>query len=377
MLSKDEITRYNRHLLLPEIGIEGQQKLKQAKVLVIGAGGLGCPALNYLCAAGVGKIGIVDFDVVDVSNLQRQILYNINDIGKSKAETAAEKLRNQNPFVDVIVHTVKLSNQNALEIINEYDIAIDGTDNFSTRYLVNDACVILNKPLVYGSVYRLEGQVTVFNHTDKNGIKSPTYRCLFPKPPSPETAPNCSQIGVLGILPGIIGSLQACETIKLITGIGKILSGHLLLFNALNMTFDTLQIFRDEDAVKTAPHNCEEFLKFNYDFFCGSVSTSKTITATELKNWINEKQPLQLLDVREKDEQPEIEALNDIHIPLAAIKAHTGMIARDKKVIVFCQSGIRSKIAIGILENNFGFNNLYNLEGGVMEWMQLTEFQKT
>ncbi|MEZ5109839.1 MAG: molybdopterin-synthase adenylyltransferase MoeB [Bacteroidia bacterium] len=379
MLSKEEIARYNRHLLLPEIGMEGQQKLKQAKVLVIGAGGLGCPALSYLCAAGAGKIGIVDFDGVDESNLQRQILYSTADIGKSKAIVAAEKLQLQNPHITIIPYQLKLDNNNALAIISEYDFVIDGTDNFATRYLVNDACLLLNKPLVYGSVYRFEGQVTVFNYTDERGNKGPTYRCLFPKPPAPETAPNCSQIGVLGILPGIIGSIQACEAIKLITGVGELLSGKLLLFNALSMSFQTMEFLRDETVLRNSPQNKEAFLSFNYDYFCNNTSstTINTVTANELIKWMHEKQPLQLLDVREKDELPAIPALNDLHIPLGEIKEHADKIARDKKTIVFCRSGMRSKIAIGILANDFGFTNLYNLEGGAEEWMQQTELLKT
>ncbi|MDP1744961.1 MAG: HesA/MoeB/ThiF family protein, partial [Bacteroidota bacterium] len=220
MLNKEEIARYSRHLLLPEIGMAGQEKIKSAKILVIGAGGLGCPALQYLTAMGIGEIGIVDFDKVEESNLQRQILYSIEDIGKLKTEAAVSKLSKQNPFVKFNSYSVRLENKNAIELFSKYDLIIDGTDNFATRYLVNDACIILNKPLIYGSIYKFEGQVSVLNYTDSSGQSGPTYRCLFPTPPLSGSIPNCSEIGVLGVLPGIIGTLQATEAIKIISGIG-------------------------------------------------------------------------------------------------------------------------------------------------------------
>jgi molybdopterin/thiamine biosynthesis adenylyltransferase/rhodanese-related sulfurtransferase len=368
MLNKEEIARYSRHLLLPEIGIKGQEKLKNAKVLVIGAGGLGCPALLYLTAAGVGEIGIIDFDKVDASNLQRQIIYSVEDVGKLKTKVAAEKLRKQNPFVKLTTHELYLNNQNALDIIKNYDIVIDGTDNFSTRYLVNDASVILHKPLVYGSIYRFEGQVSVFNY--KGG---PTYRCIFPEPPSPESAPNCSTIGVLGVLPGIIGTMQANEAIKIITEIGEPLSGKLLLFDALKMDFTTIDIQYNKESIKNSPATTEEFLKMDYDHFCGvtkSMEEIKNITAKELASLLSEKANIQLLDVREPGELPEAPELLALQIPLGDILQQVNKISKEKKTIVFCRSGARSKHAIELLQKDLGFTNLYNLEGGIMKWIE-------
>lgn len=379
-LSKEETARYSRHLLLQEIGISGQEKLKQAKVLVIGAGGLGCPALLYLAGAGVGTIGIVDFDKVDESNLQRQILYGVSSLGKLKAEEAKKHLENLNPLINIVSYPVRLTNEIALSLFPDYDIIIDGTDNFATRYLVNDACVLFDKPLVYGSIYKFEGQVSVFNYSDAENTKGPTYRCLFPIPPSPESAPNCSEIGVLGVLPGIIGSLQANETIKIITGIGKILSGKLLLFDALNILFTSIGIKRNEDLIKSIPSSKEIFLKTDYDYFCSSkketfTSFIKEITVDELHQLIKNKSDIQLLDVREIGELPQINILKDIHIPLGEISNYPDKINRNKQVIIFCKSGARSAKAIQLLEENFGFENLYNLKGGVMEWVKFYEEQ--
>ena len=268
MLSQKEIQRYSRHLLLPEIGNKGQELLCSAKVLVIGAGGLGCPVLQYLTAAGVGVIGIVDFDRVEESNLQRQVLYWVDDIGKCKAETAVVKLSKQNPLVKFNSYNLYLNNENALDIIKDYDIVVDGTDNFATRYLINDVCVFLNKPFVYGSVDRFAGQVSVFNHTGKDGIKGPTYRCIFPVPPSSESALNCSESGVLGVLPGIIGTLQANEIIKIITGAGEILSGKLLLVDALGINFTTLEVKRTEEGISNVPQKAEAFSQMDYAYLC-------------------------------------------------------------------------------------------------------------
>ncbi len=376
MLSKEEISRYSRHLLLPEIGTEGQEKLKKAKVLVIGAGGLGCPVLLYLTAVGVGEIGIVDFDTVDESNLQRQILFAVEDVGKPKANVAADKLFKQNPFVKFTIHNLQLNNQNALDIIKNFDIIIDGTDNFATRYLINDACVLLNKPLVYGAIYRFEGQVSVFNFGNKNGINPPNYRCVFPEPPAPEFSPNCSEIGVLGVLPGIIGTLQANEAIKLITGIGEPLSGKLLVINALTMHFTTIDVHYDKGSYKNIPACTEEFLKMDYAYFCGSPNQSddiKSITAGELISLLDKKENLQILDVRELGELPEVTSLSDLQIPLSEIDAQVHKISKEKKVIVFCRGGTRSKQAITLLQKKSEFKNLYNLEGGVLKYLK--EFQ--
>lgn len=373
MLNKEEIARYSRHLLLSEIGTTGQEKIKSAKILVIGAGGLGCPALQYLTAMGVGVIGIIDFDKVEESNLQRQILYSIEDIRKLKTEAAVSKLSKQNPFVKFNSYPVRLDNQNAIEFFSQYDLIIDGTDNFATRYLVNDACVILNKPLIYGSIYKFEGQVSVLNYTDSSGQTGPTYRCLFPTPPLSGSIPNCSEIGVLGVLPGIIGTLQATEAIKIISGIGEPLSGKLLLFDALVMSFQVIGISRNNEWGNSAPKNIEEFLRMDYEYFCGnknSESSTKSISADELKLIIENNSEIQLLDVREPFEEPQISELMDLKIPLGDIHNQTHLISKKKKVIVFCKSGSRSKRAIEILEKDFGFTNLHNLEGGVISWSE-------
>ena len=369
MLSKEEIARYNRHLILPDFGVSCQEKLKRAKVLVIGAGGLGSPVLLYLTSAGVGEIGIIDFDVVDESNLQRQIVFSQNDVGKPKAEVAAAKLAQQNPHVKFNVYPMRLQNKNALEIISHYDVVVDGSDNFATRYLVNDACVLLNKPLVYGAVYKFEGQVSVFNYN----TAGPTYRCLFPIPPAAGSVANCSEIGVLGILPGIVGTLQATEAIKIITGIGEVLSGKILLIDALRMNFSFIELNRNENVWKEMiPATPAEFLKTDYDYFCGSkteVPEVKKITVAELLKINEDNNDLQFLDVREPGEVPQVDELKELRIPLANIQKRANEISRTKKVIVICKSGIRSRNAIEQLEKEFGFTNLYNLEGGVMEWI--------
>ncbi len=369
MFSKQEISRYSRQLLLPEIGIKGQEKLKQARVLVIGAGGLGCPVLLYLAAAGVGNIGIVDFDLVDESNLQRQIVFDVSDIGKQKTEIAKAKLQKQNPFVEIDIFNTKLSTENALDIFSAYDIIIDGTDNFATRYLVNDACYLLKKILISGSIFRFEGQVVVFDFRKEN---APTYRCLFPSPPAAHLAPSCSVAGVIGVLPGIIGTLMANETIKISTGIGEILTGKLLVMDVLNMHFQTLEFERNMEAVNAIPKTEIEFKKMDYEYFCGSKTkdiSSNEISVDELLNLISSNENIQLIDVREKNEQPEIAALKDLKIPLNEIENRVHEISKDKKVIVICQSGIRSKQAIEILQNKYGFENLFNLKGGLMEWI--------
>ncbi len=371
MLNKEEIARYSRHLLLPEIGMTGQEKIKSAKVLVIGAGGLGCPALQYLTAMGIGEIGIVDFDIVEESNLQRQILYSLEDIGKLKTEAAVSKLSKQNPFVKFNSYPVRLDNQNAIELFSGYDLIIDGTDNFATRYLVNDLCILLNKPLVYGSIYKFEGQVSVLNYTNSAGQSGPTYRCLFPTPPASGSTPNCSEIGVLGVLPGIIGTLQATEAIKIISEIGEPLSGRLLLFDALAMSFQVIEIARNNEWINAAPKNIEEFLKTDYEYFCGnknSKSSTKSISLNELKLILENNIEIQLLDVRDPFEEPQISELIALQIPLGDIHNQAHLISKEKKVIVFCKSGSRSKRAIQILEKDFGFTNLYNLEGGITTW---------
>lgn len=380
MLTEKEIVRYSRHLLLSEIGTEGQEKLKKARVLVVGAGGLGCPVLLYLTAAGVGTIGIVDDDSVDETNLQRQVLFNTEDVGHKKADVAKKKLQLQNPNVNLVSYLSCLTTANALEIFSDYDIIVDGTDNFSTRYMVNDACVLLGKTLVSGSIFKFQGQVSVFNFQNRNGELGPTYRCLFPSPPLPESTPSCSEVGVIGVLPGIIGTFMANEVIKISTHIGEILFGKILLFDALTMSFQTVEVKRNPEAIKSAPQNAEEFCKTDYDFFCGIKNTkyrAKEISAEELFALISSKEKIQLLDVRERNEQPEVSVLNDFKIPLGEIANHTEKISRDKKVIVICRSGTRSKKAVELLTEKFGIQNLFVLKGGVTEWVKIfSEKQK-
>lgn len=374
MLSEKEISRYSRHLLLPEIGTRGQEKLKKSRVLVIGAGGLGCPVLMYLASAGIGKIGIVDFDLVDETNLQRQILYNAGDIGKYKSETAKHKLSIQNPHIEIESIQNKLTVHNTMGLFSGYDIIIDGTDNFSTRYMVNDACALLGKPLVSGSIFKFEGQVSVFNLKNKDGKFGPTYRCLFPSPPLPETSPSCSEIGVLSVLPGIIGTLMANEVIKMITGLGEILSGKILIVDTLTLNFRTIDIERNVQEVKSAPQNAEEFKKNDYDFFCGletGMFKFNEISPKELLGLMARKEKIQLLDVRELNEQPEFYKLNSLRIPLNEIEKNAEKISLDKKIIVICQSGIRSKKAIQLLSEKLSFRNLYNLTGGITEWTKI------
>jgi len=373
MLTEQEISRYSRHLLLSEIGIAGQEKLKAAKVLVIGAGGLGCPVLMYLSAAGVGKIGIVDFDTVDETNLQRQVLYDATDVGRSKAEAAKQKLSKQNLLIEIKSIHNKLSTENALELFSEYDIIVDGTDSFSTRYLVNDACVLCGKTLVSGSIFKFQGQVSVFNFRNLKGDLGPTYRCLFPTPPSLGESPSCAEIGVLSVLPGIIGSLMANEVIKIITTIGEVLSGKVLLVDSLTMNFQTIQIDRNEKVVGSAPQNAEAFGKMDYDLFCGIKNDSgsfKEVTAQELVAILSAKENIQLLDVRELNELPEVSALDGLKIPLGKIEDHAVLLSRKKKIVVFCRSGVRSRKAIELLSGKLGFQNLYNLKGGVLEWIK-------
>ncbi|AQS93416.1 dinucleotide-utilizing protein [Polaribacter sp. BM10] len=347
-LSTEEYQQYNRHLILDKIGEQGQLKLKKAKVLVIGAGGLGCPVLQYLSAAGVGNIGIIDDDVVDQSNLQRQILYTIDDIGLSKAKVAAKRLSALNPFINFNVYQEKLTRQNAIALFKKYDIIIDGSDNFSTRYLANDAAVITNKPLVYGAIFKFEGQVSVFNYNN-----SATYRCLYPTPPKPDESPNCSEIGVLGVLPGIIGSFQANETIKIICGIGNVLSNKLLLYNTLTMQQVTL------NYQKNTKINIQE-LEENYDVFCGIEFDIEEITLTFLESNISD---YNLLDVREESERKQYH-IGGQHIPLSDLKSRLEEVNVDKSLVVYCKSGVRSTKAIRILKEYFPSLKLINLKGG-------------
>ncbi|PCH97706.1 MAG: molybdenum cofactor biosynthesis protein MoeB [Bacteroidetes bacterium] len=358
MLSKEEHSRYNRHIILPEVGLEGQEKLKLSKVLVVGAGGLGCPVLIYLAAAGVGTIGIVDFDSVDESNLHRQILFGTGDIGKPKAEAAKIKLQEQNPHVEVEVHNTRLTSKNAIEIIDKYDIIVDGSDNFPTRYLVNDACVILKKPFVFGSIFKFEAQISTFNYEG-----GPTYRCLYPDPPGAGEVPNCAEIGVIGVLPGIVGSIQANEAIKMIIGIGNPLSGKLLLYDSLSNSFNQLSISPVKENF-----NITELI--DYELFCGEVTGKtelKEMSVEELKAKLDNNEDIQIIDVREPFEY-DICNLGGELIPLGEITANIDRISTVKTVVVYCHHGMRSQKAIEQLLENSCRADLFNLNGGINEW---------
>ena len=343
--------RYSRQTILPEVGEQGQQKLKNASVLMIGAGGLGCPVLLYLAAAGVGRIGIVDVDKVDITNLHRQVLYTMEDEGKMKAEVAARKLIALNPEINIDVYPLWLSKENVLDIFSSYDIIVDGSDNFATRYLVNDACVMLNKPLVFGSIFKFEGQVSVFNY--KNG---PTYRCLFPEAPAAGEVPNCSEIGVIGVLPGIIGSLQANEVIKIILEKGDVLSGTLLMYDALSNVFQQLKVTRN-------PNSSVITTVGDYEEVC---LTTPDIDKKTFDQWKAKGVVFQLIDVREPNEY----ALKNIGgelIPLNTLQSHVDRIRMDIPVVIHCQMGGRSKKAADFLYSK-GYKNIFNLKNGLLEF---------
>jgi sulfur-carrier protein adenylyltransferase/sulfurtransferase len=361
----DHSLRYQRQMLLKELGEAGQQNLLNAKVLVIGAGGLGCPALQYLAAAGVGTIGIVDFDVVDISNLHRQVLYTVDDTGKYKAETAAKRLNAFNPEILFTAHKVKLKNENALQLISGYDLVIDGSDNFSTRYMVNDACVLLNKPLVYGAVFRCEGQVGVFNHCDeKTGIKT-DYRDLFPKPPEEGVSLSCNETGVLGVVTGIIGTLQATEAIKVITGMGNALNNQVISYNILSNSFYKFTISPSLEKKGLIPETESEFINFNYDWFCGIQSSDNEISCTEFDALIQQNN-ITILDVREREELPFVNEFRNIKIPLSEFEESINSIDLSEKIVVFCRSGSRGAKAVMLLKIKFPDCEIYNLSGGIL-----------
>lgn len=368
-LAKEELARYSRHIIIPEFGMEAQLKLKASRVLVIGCGGLGSPLLYYLAAAGVGTIGIVDFDIVDESNLQRQILFSTEDVGKSKAEVARRKLALLNPYIQLVAHPVQLSVSNAMTLLGDYDVIADGTDNFATRYLVNDACVLLGKPNVYASIFQFEGQVSVFNSLDEHGERGPNYRDLFAEPPPPGLVPSCAAGGVLGVLPGIIGSLQALEVIKLITGTGKPLSGRLFTFDALTFETRTFEVKRDRANPLSGEHPTQHAL-VNYDVFCNGAPAAndiREISVHELAAWRMQGEDFQLIDVREPHEF-NIVNLGAQLIPVQNILEHADQIDRLKKVVLHCKSGGRSAKAVSALQNQLGFTNLYNLKGGILAY---------
>lgn len=370
LFSKEELARYNRHIIIPGFGIEAQQKLKAAKVLVVGSGGLGSPVLLYLAAAGVGTIGIVDFDVVDDSNLQRQVLFGTDAIGQPKVEAARQRLQALNPHINFILYNTQLTSHNALDIIKEYDVVADGTDNFPTRYLVNDACVLLGKPNVYASIFQFDGQVSVFNHRYPNGDPGPNYRDLYPTPPPPGLVPSCAEGGVLGVLPGIIGSLQALEVIKVVTGVGEPLVGRFYIFDALTFESRTFTISRRDDNPLNGKNPAITKL-IDYEQFCGVKAVEqpiKEITPKELYALQVKGEVFQLIDVREPHEYDIVNIGAEL-IPLATVADNAGKINRDQKVIVHCKMGGRSAKAIRELEEKFGFNNLYNLKGGILAYI--------
>jgi molybdopterin/thiamine biosynthesis adenylyltransferase/rhodanese-related sulfurtransferase len=367
-LSKEEVQRYSRHLIMPEVGMEGQLKLKRARVLTIGTGGLGAPLGLYLAAAGVGHLGLVDFDVVDSSNLQRQVTFTTADVGKSKSEAAKARLSALNPAIEIVSYETRLTSDNALELFRDYDIIVDGTDNFPTRFLVNDACVLLGKPNVYGSIFRFEGQATVFGYPG-----GPCYRCLYPEPPPPGLVPSCAEGGVLGVLPGIVGSIQAMETIKLILGTGDPLVGRLLLFDALAMRFRELKLKRNPECPLCGDHRTITKL-IDYEEFCGirgeeapaMTDGIQEISVTELKARQDRGETLFVLDVREPHEY-QICNLNGKLIPLGELPRRVSELDSSVEMVVHCRSGKRSADAIRFLQTA-GFKKMWNLKGGILAW---------
>jgi sulfur-carrier protein adenylyltransferase/sulfurtransferase len=371
VLSQEELKRYSRHLVLKPFGLDNQLKLKQAKVLVAGCGGLGSPALLYLAAAGIGTIGVLDKDTVDISNLQRQVLYRMSDVGKSKASAAVENLRGLNPVLNYHTYNTRITRDNALDIVKDYDVIIDGTDNFPARYLLNDACVLLNKVLIYGSVLEFEGQLAVFNYPLNDKTWSANYRDLFPEPPAPESVPDCEQAGVLGVLPGLIGTMQATEAIKVITGIGEPLINKLLIFDSASM---------DQTVIKIPNRNARNTIKslIDYEDFCGisrdknkSLTVNqhdmKEVTVQDLQKMKESGADFQLIDVREPHEY-DICNLDGELIPMSEIPHNVDKISKEKQVVIHCRSGKRSGDMLLWLEKNHGFKNLYNLKGGILAW---------
>ena len=373
-LTNDEIKRYSRHLIMPEVGVDGQRRLKAGSVLCIGAGGLGSPAAMYLAAAGVGRIGVVDFDVVDFSNLQRQIIHGTPDVGRSKLASAKDRIEAINPHVDVVTYETALSSENALELFADYDVILDGTDNFPTRYLTNDACVLLGKPNAYGSIFRFEGQASVF--ATRNG---PCYRCLYPEPPPPGLVPSCAEGGVLGVLPGVIGVIQATEAIKLLTGIGEPLIGRFLIYDALRMRFRELKLKKDPDCPVCGTHPTVTKL-IDYEQFCGihpaapeapgvtAHNPATEITSTELKQRLDRGDQLTLVDVREPNEYQINRIPGTVLIPLGEVPRRYAELDKDAEIIVSCKMGGRSAKAADFLRS-VGFTRVLNHKGGILDWI--------
>ena len=370
-LTNEEVARYSRHLIMPEVGMEGQLKLKAASVVCIGAGGLGSPVALYLAAAGVGRIGIVDFDVVDYSNLHRQIIHGTPDVGRKKLDSAADRLKSINPEVKVVQYEVALSSDNALEILEGYDVVVDGTDNFPTRYLVNDACVLLGKPNVYGSIFRFEGQASVFATTD-----GPCYRCLYPEPPPPGLVPSCAEGGVLGILPGVIGTIQATEAVKLIIGVGEPLVNRFMIYDALRMRFRELKLRKDPECPVCGENPTIQQL-IDYDQFCGLTPTaiqgeaSEGVDATveELKARLDHQDDIFILDVREPQEYQICQIPGSKLIPLGDLPKRLSELEGHDEMVVHCKSGVRSAKAVRLLREA-GFKKAQNLSGGIMAWIE-------
>ena len=370
-LSVDEVRRYSRHLIIPEVGMTGQKRLKNARVLCVGAGGLGSPALLYLAAAGVGTLGVIDFDVVDESNLQRQIIHGVSDIGRPKAESARDSIAEINPYVRVIVHEEALDNDNVMELFAGYDLIVDGTDNFATRYLVNDACVLLGKPYVWGSIFRFDGQASVF--WAEHG---PCYRCLYPEPPPPGMVPSCAEGGVLGVLCASIGSIQVTEAIKLLTGIGEPLAGRLMIYDALEMSYRTVRVRKDpECAVCGKNPTITELI--DYDAFCGAVSadaqqaaSGSTITATDLKGMLDRDDNIFLVDVREPNEYEIVSIPGATLIPKDQFLTGAALekLPQDKQIVLHCKSGVRSAECLAIVKGA-GYADAVHVGGGVLAWV--------
>jgi adenylyltransferase/sulfurtransferase len=369
-LSKDEILRYSRHLIMPEVTLEGQKKLKAARVLCIGTGALGSPISMYLAAAGVGTLGLVDFDTVDFTNLQRQIVHRTENVGKPKLDSAEQTLKGINPLINIIKHETMITSENALDLLKDYDLVIDGTDNFPTRYLVNDACVLLGKPNVYGSIFRFEGQLTVFFAKD-----GPCYRCLYPEPPPPGLVPSCAEGGVFGVLPGVIGSLQAVEAIKLILGVGKPMIGRLLLFNALDLSFKELRLRKNPECPICGEHPTIDHL-IDYDEFCGigrgnegeaNLDASEEITATVLKERLDRGDRITVVDVREPYEYAIAKIPGTRLVPLGTVQERLHEFDTADEIVLHCKSGKRSAEALQIMKQA-GFKRLKNLKGGILAW---------
>jgi sulfur-carrier protein adenylyltransferase/sulfurtransferase len=377
-LTVDEVRRYSRHLIIPDVAMDGQKRLKNAKVLCIGAGGLGSPALMYLAAAGVGTLGIVEFDTVDESNLQRQIIHGQSDVGRSKAESARDSVKEINPYVNVILHEERLESENALELFAQYDLIVDGTDNFATRYLVNDACVLLNKPYIWGSIYRFDGQASVF--WSEYG---PCYRCLYPEPPPPGMVPSCAEGGVLGVLCGSIGSIQVTEAIKLLTGVGDPLVGRLMIYDALEMNYRTVKVRKDPECAVCGKNPTVTEL-IDYEAFCGAVSEEaqeavkdSTITPKTLKQWIDEGRDLEIIDVREPAEWEIVSIDGATLVPKNEFLMGDALtkLPQDKQIVLHCKSGVRSAEVLALVKAA-GFTDAVHLGGGVVSWVNQIEPQK-